>query len=159
MIEDAKLISEYRCPRFRELPQISLYMDQVLLVLTDALAPFSQLTDPITSTMINNYVKQKLISPPENKKYSRTHVAELIMIFILKRELAISEITSLLSYIKEGRSAEAAYDLFCERMEAVIKLTFGAAPALTDAGCPALDAALTALANKLLMQFLLQKQA
>ena len=69
----------FRCPRWRELPELELYMDQVLCILEKNLGLFGEETDSkkeddgqktsvvITPTMINNYVKNKLIPPPEKK--------------------------------------------------------------------------------------------
>lgn len=77
---------EFTCLRWDLLPQIALYMDQVLLVLNQALAPLSVSEEPVvTGTMINNYVKMKLTPPPEKKKYAREHLAMFLMICLLKR--------------------------------------------------------------------------
>ena len=49
---------EFSCLRWAQLPRIALYMDQVLLVLNQGLAPLSASGEPVvTGTMINNYVK------------------------------------------------------------------------------------------------------
>ena len=50
-------------------------------------------TDKIlTKTMINNYTKAKIFPPPVKKKYSRTHLMLLIMIYHLKAILSIKDI-------------------------------------------------------------------
>lgn len=149
-------IRAYRCPRYNELPGLALYMDQVLIVLRDALAFFAP-DEAATSTMIHNYTKQKLISPPENKKYGRDHVALLIVIFIMKRELAISEVTSLISLMTKERGTGEAYDIFCGRLEEALQAAFCGKETEEHGDAPALSAALTALANKLLFQSLLEE--
>ena len=69
------------CPRWDELPRLALYMDQVCIAVGDALGPFLPCQEyALTATMVNNYVKQRLITPPEKKKYSPLHVSRLIMI-------------------------------------------------------------------------------
>ena len=70
-------ILDYRCPRYEQLPDISLYSDQIIDALDRYATPL--LTDGsehvITPSMINNYVKQRLIPPPEKKRYDRDHLA------------------------------------------------------------------------------------
>ena len=115
----AKDTANFHCPRWKELPGISLYMDQVLLVVNETLKPLLGGIDPgITAAMINNYVKQKLLSPPSKKKYERGQLSSLIMICILKRVLAISEIDALLASLE--MKEDARYDLFCDALEAAL---------------------------------------
>lgn len=109
------------CLRYGELPTISLYMDQVLLVIGEALASLpSTDTDVITSTMINNYVKMKLIRPSTKKKYEREQIAQLVMITALKRVLSMSEIALVLKASEEYESFGGYYDRFCEELEAAL---------------------------------------
>ena len=56
----------------------------------------SSLDKQITSSMINNYVKQKIIPAPVKKKYSKMHLAYLIIICILKQSLSISSISKMI---------------------------------------------------------------
>ena len=70
-------IKNLHIPRWSELPEIDLYMDQVVTLINSKLVPFiynetkdgeSQI---ITKTMINNYVKNNLVEPPVKKQYSK----------------------------------------------------------------------------------------
>ncbi|WP_288153450.1 DUF1836 domain-containing protein, partial [uncultured Sharpea sp.] len=57
--------------RWQELPDFDLYMDQVIGLIEKSLS-FLKLNEDdkvVTSTMINNYVKAKLVTPPIKKKY------------------------------------------------------------------------------------------
>ncbi len=58
-----KEILDFHLPRFDELPDIDLYMDQVLNIIENSLIIFSSENDEniITKSMINNYVKQNVI--------------------------------------------------------------------------------------------------
>ena len=69
-----------------EIPNIALYMDQVTTFMEDNLASTKRHDDDkiLTKTMINNYAKNKLLPPPEKKRYSREHLLMLIFISILK---------------------------------------------------------------------------
>lgn len=77
-----------------DIPHIALYMDQVTTFMDQGLAPYKrQPQDKIlTKTMINNYTKAKIFPPPVKKKYSRSHLMLLIMIYHLKAILSIKDI-------------------------------------------------------------------
>lgn len=143
------------CPRWAELPALGLYMDQVLLVLTEALASLTA-GDQVTATMVGNYVKMKLIRPSEKKKYAREHLARLIMISLLKHVLSMAEIARVLEELTSERTIGEAYDLFCVRLEAC--LTSSAAQPELD-GLPRLPAAaVKTLADKLVFERMLAEE-
>ena len=82
-----KEIKDFHLPRWNELPNIDLYIDQVVCLLEEYLSGYIKNDNEkeeklITKTMINNYVKQDIIKPPVNKKYNKEHVASLFVIFI-----------------------------------------------------------------------------
>lgn len=83
--------------RIADIPDIDLYMDQMLTFLNGKLGPLKR--DPedklLTKTMINNYTKQQLLMPPKNKKYNKEHVLLLILIYQLKNVLSITDIQHL----------------------------------------------------------------
>ncbi len=92
-----------------DIPGIDLYMDQVTTFLQDNLRFFSR--DPegdkfLTKTMINNYVKNKVLPPPVKKKYSRNHMMMLIIIYYMKSFLSISDIRSISTPVIEYCSPE-----------------------------------------------------
>lgn len=146
-------ILDFHCLRWAELPQIALYMDQVLLVINGALAPLmAGGGSAVTATMINNYVKMKLADPAEKKKYNRSHMARFVMICLLKRVLSMQEISAVLEQLAEGRGEEGAYDLFCQELEQRLKDPTGP----DTLPCPpAPAAAIRALACKLQVERLL----
>ena len=119
----------FHCPRWEELPDIPLYMDQVLVMLEKRIALFELPLEgkTITSTMINNYVKQKLIPAPVQKKYEREQLARLYIICILKRCFSIGEIQVMMEYILQYRSMQQVYDIFCDCFEEALRCTFGGA--------------------------------
>ena len=55
----------------------------------------------LTKTMINNYAKNKLLPPPEKKRYSKEHVLMLIFIYYFKNILSINDIQTLLTPITQ----------------------------------------------------------
>ena len=73
------------------IPGIDLYIDQVTTFLDSQLMPSKRQPEDkaITKTMINNYVKNKLLPAPEKKKYTMEHVLTLIFVYYLKNFLSI----------------------------------------------------------------------
>ena len=81
-------------PRWHELPDIELYMDQVITLIEKYLSPLITLEKHtlLTSSMVNNYVKHGLIPAPVKKRYNQKHLAFLIAITLLKQVLTLPEI-------------------------------------------------------------------
>lgn len=92
-------LNNYKLPAWKELPDIGLYMDQVIALLgqyLDFIPVEDQKDKPVTSTTINNYVRLKVMPAPEKRKYYRIHIAYMIMIFTLKQGTSISSLQKLL---------------------------------------------------------------
>lgn len=51
--------------------------------------------------MINNYAKNKLLPPPEKKRYSKEHMYMLIFIYYLKGFLPLTDIQAILKPISD----------------------------------------------------------
>ncbi|SEK17662.1 protein of unknown function [Pseudobutyrivibrio ruminis] len=84
-----------------DIPNIDLYMDQVLTFLDQELGTVREATEDkaMTKTMINNYTKNQILPSPEKKKYSRDHMLNLIFIYYLKNFLSMKEIKNILDPI------------------------------------------------------------
>lgn len=122
---DAEDLMNYRCPRWNELPEIDLYIDQVVYILQNSLSVFCKDNTPIiTASMINNYVKQDVLIPPVKKKYNRTHLAYLFVICTFKRIMSISEIGDSINIMRKIVSVEDGYNMFCEELEKAIRTAF-----------------------------------
>lgn len=94
-----EFLHEFRLPVWDELPQIELYMDQVIVLLNEYLSYFVYEGNDeklITAAMVNNYVKMKLVPAPVRKKYGRVHLAYLIMICTLKQTLSMAVVKKML---------------------------------------------------------------
>ena len=112
---------ELHFPRWEELPDIPLYMDQVILILEQALKVFDDSEKLITPNMINNYVKNRVVDPPVKKKYQRSHVAQLLIITIMKRVLTLNEITVITKALIDEMGEEEGYNLFCSELEVALE--------------------------------------
>ena len=86
-----------------DIPNIDLYMDQVLTFLDQELGTVREATEDkaMTKTMINNYTKNQLMPPPTKKKYSRDHMLNLIFIYYFKNFLGLKDIKSILDPIND----------------------------------------------------------
>jgi len=82
---------------YSDIPEIDLYMDQVINFLDKKLVFFKKSDEEslLTKTMINNYVKSSLIPKPIKKKYGRIHISKLIMVYFLKNILSINDIKEI----------------------------------------------------------------
>lgn len=117
-------ILEYRCPRYDQLPDIPLYSDQITDALNRLTAPLLGEDHAITAPMINNYVKQRLLPPPEKKRYGRDHLATLYCIALLKQTFTISEIDAMLRIQTLSYPFPVAYDYFCSELESALQAAF-----------------------------------
>lgn len=111
------LAERRKLPSWAELPNIELYMDQTVTLVNRYLGFYaaSEEDSPIiTSSMINNYVKLKVIPTPVKKRYNRVHLACLIMIGTLKQSLSIPTIEVMLPNDCDEQSAEQIYEKFVE---------------------------------------------
>ncbi len=122
LIEWTQEITQFHFPRWEELPDFDLYMDQVLTLIDKYLFVFnpSKQKKIITASMINNYVKLDLIPPPVKKRYKKKHLAYLIAISVLKQVLTIPEVKEGLVYQASISGIRGAYDLFCTEQEAAL---------------------------------------
>ncbi|GAA6395922.1 DUF1836 domain-containing protein [Solibaculum mannosilyticum] len=103
--------------RWDELPDLELYMDQVITYLDRQLTAFKQKEEKgITSSMINNYVKDGLVPRPKGKKYQKRHLADLLTVCTLKPVLPISDIALLLEQVPEEQRPTFHNDL-CEMLD------------------------------------------
>ena len=101
-------------PRWAELPDLALYMDQVLALMARYLENCPGADGKgLTASMVNNYVKQGVVPPPVKKRYGREHLATLVMLCLLKPILPIASIRTLLDAELKEQSLETCYDAFC----------------------------------------------
>lgn len=103
-------LQQARLPRWTDLPQFDLYMDQVVQYINEIITPLG--LDELTATMVNNYVKKGVIAPPIKKKYHKAQIANILIIAMLKPVFALDTIASGISYQLIDRPNNQAYDTF-----------------------------------------------
>ena len=113
-----KYLAAYRLPAWEQIPDLGLYMEQVVLLLRqylDYLPPELKQPEPITAAAINNYVRTRLLPEPRKKRYYRVHIAYLIMICTLKQALRLSELQTLLPGDLPEDEVRRTYDAYVRR--------------------------------------------
>ena len=114
-----KGLDEFRIPRWEELPSIPQYLDQVLALLDEWLGEYlSQDGKPVmTRTMVNNYVKLGIMPAPVKKKYSKKHLAYLIIICFLKQTLSMELIKKIIPVDSKDEDIIEIYRAFTENQK------------------------------------------
>ena len=109
--------SNFSYPKWEEIPNIDLYLDQVLLYVNQVCAPISPDKEKgLTASMVNNYVKHGYLTKPDKKKYQRKQIARLIAITTLKSVFSIQEIAQTLNTLQTQASSDQLYDAFVDYM-------------------------------------------
>lgn len=132
------VLQQYELPSWDMLPGIDLYMDQVLVLLTQYLNFLPKEDDAgnvTTAAMINNYVKQKVVPAPIKKRYNRTHLAFLIILCTLKQTFGIASVQHMLPVDAPEEAVRSTYDAFVRlhkdvSAEFLAQVRSAAAPAL-----------------------------
>ncbi len=108
-VRDAELKSS-------DIPAIDLYVDQIINLHTEKLKEGSErfFDRQLTKTMINNYAKDRVITPVKGKKYTKEQIIQILTVYTLKGTLSIGEIKRVLdgAYSIEGFDGEALRELY-----------------------------------------------
>lgn len=113
-------------PRYDQLPNVTLYRDQVIEYVALWMEPLSICVEQpvITPSMINNYVKVGLVPAPVKKQYGREQIARLIAICIFKQVLPIAAVQALFNIQRLSYDAPTAFDYVVDQLEASIRSAF-----------------------------------
>lgn len=86
-----------------DIPDIDLYMDQVITLFEMKLNNLRRNKDEkiMTKTMINNYAKAKILPPVKGKKYNKEQIILLNLIYNLKQNLSLADISTLFNHISK----------------------------------------------------------
>lgn len=113
----------FRLPRYEELPDGGLYLEQTARYISEQLAPLQ--IAPVTGSMISNYVKKDLVDNPIKKQYFPDQIARLIFISAAKAVLSMDGIGVLLALQKRSFDNCRAYNSFCLELENAVACAFG----------------------------------
>ena len=115
-------IRDFRLPRYNEIPNVGLYLEQATKYVAEYLAPLGEYT--LTPSMISNYVKKGLIANPVKKQYGREQIAYLFFIAMAKSVLSLDALTGFIKLQQQTYSLPKAYDYFAEEFENLLQFTF-----------------------------------
>lgn len=116
-------ILDFRLPRYSEITNVGLYLEQTVKFINSYLAPLGE--PELTTSMVSNYVKNKLIASPEKKQYYTEHIAYLMFIAVTKTVISLDDIRMMIAMQKEEYPVNQVYDYFCDEFENLLKYTFG----------------------------------
>lgn len=125
-------IKGFRLPRYKEIPEVGLYLDQTAKYINGFLAPLGCME--ITTSMISNYVKQGLINKPVGKQYYVDQIAHLIFITVAKSVLSMENIALLFEMQRKVYTDQVAYDYFCSELENMLYFIFGLKDSVDNIG-------------------------
>ncbi|MGI6580154.1 MAG: DUF1836 domain-containing protein [Saccharofermentanales bacterium] len=153
-------LREKRPQEWDSLPDIELYMDQLLSYVNRQI-PEMMRDQELTKSMVNNYIKQQIIPRPNGKRYNKQHIAELSYLLMLKEVLPIQQCKELFEQLKIGDQVEQNYTDFLNLLDEIL---LGGADDLAeisgkDTGSEALRFALLSYVMRRIALFLINKAA
>ena len=126
-------LREQRPVDWDQLPDFSLYMDQVLSYMDRQVIRFDG-DDGLTAAMVNNYTKSGLAPRAEGKKYGREHLAYFTAICVLKRVMSTRDMDLLIREELQDRPVREGYDAFRRSLDKALNITADELAARTGDG-------------------------
>ena len=110
-LQDLRNRMEHERPApWEELPDLALYMDQIIAYMPRQLIHFNQRED-LTSAMVNNYIKDGLVPRADGKRYGPVHLGYLTAVCALKKVLSVRDTGALLAAGQAtGKDSETLYN-------------------------------------------------
>ncbi len=152
----AQPIRTFRLPRYQEIPNMGLYLEQTTKYIAEYLSPLQE--NAITSSMISNYVKKDLVANPVKKLYYREQIAYLMFIALAKSALSLDNLARFIRLQKQTYTPERAYNYICDEFENILQYVFGLKENPEDVGVDSTDekimlrATIIAVAHKIYLE-------
>ena len=125
-------IQNFKLPRYDDLPKVELYLDQTTAYISERLEILGDVK--LTSSMISNYVKHKIIRRPVKKRYAADQIAELFFIAVAKNVMQLSDLKAAIELQRRTYSTKVAYNYFVEELENILPYVFGLKTDLDETG-------------------------
>ena len=122
LAELKRLLMQQRPDGWDALPDIPLYMDQVVSYLARQLSGLGEAA-ALTPAMINNYMKDGLLERANGKKYDQVHLAYLTAIAALKQVMSVREMKVLTTVGREMGEPDKQYGYFCRYLDEALSDT------------------------------------
>ena len=112
-------LEQERPVAWEELPDLALYMDQVISYMPRQLISFKE-DDLLTSAMVNNYIKDGLVPRAEGKRYGPVHLGYLTAVCAMKKVLSVKDMRAMLDSVPESKEPKSIYNYFCRAMDTAL---------------------------------------
>ncbi len=131
--EIAKKLKQYESARWDIFPEFDLYMEQLLGCAGAPLELDESKLDgsidgtaegdrfEITAHRVNNYVKKGYLPRPDNRRYSREHLARLYVLRMTKGALPLSLLSEAIERLSNALSMRAVSERFAEINDSVLR--------------------------------------
>ena len=133
----AHSIENFSLPRYCDLPDVGLYLEQTAQYVSGYLSNLGNFA--LTGSMVSNYVKKGLIGNPVKKRYSREQIAYLFFIAVSKTVISIEDLKVFIQLQQRTYPTEVAYEYFCSELENVLFFIFGLKDTLDTVGVESTD--------------------
>ena len=130
--EITRSIQDFRFPKYHEIPDVGLFLEQVAKYISSFLEPLGDIT--VTGSMISNYVKKDIIDQPQRRRYSREQIARLFFITAAKSVLTLEELQAIFRVQQRSYPIDVAYNYFRNELENVLHFVFGLKDTLDTVG-------------------------
>ena len=130
--ELAQKMSAFCLPRYTQLPDMGLYLEQTVQYINQCLKPLGCMD--VTGSMVRNYVKMDLIENPVKKRYYANQIAHIICVTMLKHVMELEHIGRFFAMQRKAYTDQVAYDYFCTELENVLFHRFGLKDSIEDVG-------------------------
>lgn len=127
-----EFVRDFRLPRYSEIPNVGLYLEQTTKYVNGYLAPLH--CGEITPSMLSNYVKKGIIPNPIKKQYFAEHIAYLFFVAIAKQVVSMEAIGGLVEMQHRSYTLPVAYNYLCEETENMVQHVFGLKAELEEVG-------------------------
>ena len=145
-------MEQERPAQWEELPDLALYMDQIISYMSRQLIHFDQ-GEGLTSAMVNNYIKDGLVPRADGKRYGPVHLGYLTAVCALKKVLSVRDMGILIAAGEaRDKTPEELYQYFCAALDLALTDTASSidpAAQREDLARMALDLALRSYASQL----------
>lgn len=114
-----RLLEQERPVNWEELPDLALYMDQIISYMPRQLINL-QGDEQVTSAMVNNYIKDGLVPRADGKRYGKTHLGYLTAVCAMKKVLSVKDMRIMLDCVPDSKSPEAIYNYFVRAIDTAL---------------------------------------
>lgn len=152
LLDLKRRMEQERPAPWEELPDLALYMDQVISYMPRQLIHFDE-GEALTSAMVNNYIKDGLVPRADGKRYGPVHLGYLTAVCALKKILSVRDTGALIAAGQaRNKSPQELYAYFCAALDRALSETAQSIDenaSQEDLPRLALDLALRSYANQL----------